>query len=192
MLSYNIRWMAWRLTNRVSLLVTCLLLLLFSCCKNEKERVKSYVEEMKATPVSLCLNQMECRINPIKGKRTPTYRMVVYVDSAECSSCALGKLRFWNPLIQEAQDKKIDIDYIFILAPKPESMDDINMELEITDLQSSIYLDTAYVFKKRNPAIPKETKYHSFLLDKKGNVQFVGSPIDSEKIKNVYYKALGF
>ena len=69
--------MAWRLTNRVSLLVTCLLLLLFSCCKNEKKQVKSYVEEMKANPVSLCLDQMECRLNPIKGKRTPTYRMVV-------------------------------------------------------------------------------------------------------------------
>lgn len=73
------------------------------------------------------------------------------------------------------------------MAPKPESIDDINMELEITDLQSSIYLDTAYVFKKYNPAIPKETKYHSFLLDKEDNVQFVGSPIDNEKIKNDYY-----
>lgn len=178
------------LTNRATLLLACLFLLLLTSCKSEKEQVKSYVEEMKANPVSLCLDQMECRLNPIKGKRTPTYRMVVYVDSAECSSCALGKLRFWNPLIQEARDKKINIDYIFILAPKPESMDDINMELEITDLQSSIYLDTAYVFKKRNPAIPKDKRYHSFLLDKKGKILFVGSPIDSEKIKNVYYRAL--
>ena len=69
-------------------------------------------------------------------------------------------------------------------------MDDINMELEITDLQSSIYLDTAYVFKKHNPTIPKDTKYHSFLLDKEGKVLFVGSPIDNKKIKNVYYKTL--
>ena len=180
------------LTNRTTLLWACLFLLLLSSCKSEKERVKNYVEEMKANPVSLCLDQMECRLNPIDGKRSRTYRMVVYVDSAECSSCALGKLRFWNPLIKEARDKKIDIDYIFILAPKPESMDDVNMELEITDLQSSIYLDTAYVFKKHNPAIPKDTKYHSFLLGKEGKVLFVGSPIDNEKIKNVYNKALGY
>lgn len=184
--------MTCRLTNRVAFLLSCLFLMILTCCKSEKDQVRSHVEEMKAKPISLCLDKMECRLNPIEGKRSRTYRMVVYVDSAECSSCALGKLRFWNPLIQEAQDKKIDIDYIFILAPKPESMDDINMELEITDLQSSLYLDTAYVFKKHNPVIPKDTKYHSFLLDKESKIVFIGSPIDNEKIKNVYNRALGF
>lgn len=172
-----------------SLLFVASFMLLISC-KGEKEKVKNHVEEMKATPISLSLDQMECRRNPIESKNNSTYRMVVYVDSAECTTCALSKLRFWNPLIKEARDKKIDIDYIFILAPRTESMDDINMELEITDLQSSIYLDTAYVFKKHNPAIPEETKYHSFLLNNKDRVVFVGSPIDNKKIKNVYYQAL--
>ena len=165
-------------------------LLVTTGCNGEKAHVKTNMEEMMANPVSLSLDQMSCRRNPIETANSKTYRMVVYVDSAECTPCALSKLRFWNPLIKEAQDKKIDIDYIFILAPRPESMDDINMELGITDLQSSIYLDTAYVFKKHNPAIPEETKYHSFLLNNKDRVVFVGSPIDNKKIKNVYYQAL--
>ena len=41
--------------------------------------------------------------------------MVVYVDSAVCSPCALGKLRFWNPLISEAKKERIDIDYVFTI-----------------------------------------------------------------------------
>lgn len=178
-----------KLKSFVSFLFVASFMLLISC-KGEKEKVKNHVEEMKATPISLSLDQMECRRNPIDGKSNSTYRMVVYVDSAECTTCALSKLRFWNPLIKEARDKKIDIDYIFILAPRTESMDDINMELGITDLQSSIYLDTAYVFKKYNPAIPKDAKYHSFLLNNKDRVVFVGNPLDNEKIKNVYYKTL--
>lgn len=158
-------------------------------CNREKRQVESNLERMKSEPISLCLDQMECRLNPLSGKENKTYRMVVYVDSAECSSCALSKLRFWNPLIKETREKKVDIDYIFILAPKKETMDDVNMELEITDLQSSIYLDTAYIFMKQNVVIPKEKKYHSFLLNKKGYTIFVGDPIKNKKIKNVYDKA---
>lgn len=77
------------------------------------------------------------------------------------------------------------------MAPKKSEMDDINLELSITDLQSSIYLDTAYVFRKKNPSIPNDRKYHSFLLDKNGKICFVGSPVDNEKIKAIYGKAIG-
>lgn len=116
--------------------------------------------------------------------------MIVYVDSTECTPCVLSKLRFWNPLIKEAQDKKTDIDYIFIIAPKPESKDDVNMELEISDLRSSIYLDTAFIFRKANPNIPKDNRFHSILLNKNNKVIMVGSPIDSEKIKEIYYRII--
>lgn len=76
----------------------------------------------------------------------------------------------WNPLIKKARTAKKGIDYVFIVAPKPSEMDDINLELSITDLKSSIYLDTAYIFRKENPSIPSDRKYHSFLLDKNGKI----------------------
>ena len=125
------------------------------------------------------------------SRKSSNYKMVVYIDSTECTSCSLNKLRFWNPLINLAKRENIKIDYIFIVAPKPSEMDDINLELSVTDLQSSIYLDTAYVFRKRNPSIPNENKYHSFLLDKNDRICFVGNPIDNEKLMMVYKKAIG-
>lgn len=176
-------------SNRILLYLLCLLMSL-SGCSREKDRVKNYMEEIKSTPVSLCLDKMYCGRNPLKDSGNKTYRMVVYVDSSECTPCALSKLRFWNPLIKEAQDKKINIDYIFIIAPKPEDKDDVSMEMEITDLRSSIYLDTAYVFRKTNPAIPKDNRFHSFLLNKENNVIMVGCPITSEKIKEIYCRAI--
>lgn len=161
-------------------------LLVMAGCNREKAHVKTNMEEMMANPVSLSLDQMSCRRNPIETTNCKTYRMVVYVDSAECTPCALSKLRFWNPLIKEARDKKINIDYVFILASKQKDMEDVNLELANTDLQSSIYLDTAYVFMKHNPVIPKEKKYHTFLLDKENKIIFVGSPTENEKIKKIY------
>ena len=160
-------------------------LFICSSCTSEKKQIKDNLELMTGTPINLSLDKMEARRNPLV-KSDSEFKMVVYVDSSECSPCALSHLRFWNPLIKEARQKKISIDYVFILAPNPETMDDVNMELDITDLGSSIYIDSDYVFKKSNSFIPKESKYHSFLLNKRNKVILIGSPIDSEKIKNMY------
>lgn len=166
-------------------IIGTMICLLFLGCKSEKEQVRDKIEQMKSRPIELCLDKLECRRNPL-NKLDKKYTMVVYVDSTECSSCALSKLRFWNPLIAEAKKKQLDIDYVFILAPKKEDMEDVNVELEITDLQSSIYVDTAFVFKMNNKDFPKENKYHSFLLNTDGKVIFIGSPIANKKVMDIY------
>ena len=93
-------------------------------------------------------------------------------------------------MITEAKKERIDIDYVFILSPKKEELEDVNMELEITDLQSSVYLDTENVFQRSNVTIPKGQQYHSFLLDKEFNVILIGSPIEKEKIKCIYKRII--
>lgn len=165
--------------------------LLFFGCKSGKEQVIDKVERMKSRPIELCLDKMICRRNPLT-KQNKKYTMVVYVDSTECSSCSLSKLRFWNPLIVEAKEKKVDIDYVFILSPRKAEMEDVDIELEITDLQSSIYLDTAFVFKDYNTTVPDDEKYHSFLLDKGLSMILVGSPIEDEKVKSTYNRLIYF
>lgn len=175
---------ALKMKAKLSIIGT-MICLLFLGCKSEKEQVRDKIEQMKSRPIELCLDKMECRRNPL-NKLDKKYTMVVYVDSTECSSCALSKLRFWNPLIAEAKKKQLDIDYVFILAPKKEDMEDVNVELEITDLQSSIYVDTAFVFKMNNKDFPKENKYHSFLLNTDGKVIFIGSPIANKKVMDIY------
>lgn len=175
---------ALKMKAKLSIIGT-MICLLFLGCKSEKEQVRDKIEQMKSRPIELCLDKMECRRNPL-SKLNKKYTMVVYVDSAECSSCALSKLRFWNPLIAEAKKKQLDIDYVFILTPKKKDMEDVNVELEITDLQSSIYVDTAFAFKKNNKDLPKENKYHSFLLNTDGKVILIGSPIANKKIMDIY------
>ena len=174
----------------ITYLVSCVLLICFAGCNNEQKKVENNLKRMTSQHISLGLNEMQCRRMPI-SRKSSSYKMVVYIDSTECTPCSLNKLRFWNPLINLAKRENIKIDYIFIVAPKPSEMDDINLELSVTDLQSSIYLDTAYVFRKRNSSIPNENKYHSFLLDKNDNICFVGNPIDNEKLMMVYKKAIG-
>lgn len=179
-----------KITFKVLTLSCILFPILIVGCKDEKKQVEKNLEQMMSQPVSLGLEKMQCRRAPLKDNGS-LYKMVVYIDSAECTPCSLSKLRFWNPLIKKARAAKKDIDYVFIVAPKPSEMDDINLELSITDLQNSIYLDTAYVFKEKNPSIPSDCKYHSFLLDHKNKIKFVGSPILNKKILKLYKETVG-
>ena len=172
-------------------IIGIMICLLFLGCKSEKEQVRDKIEQMKSCPIELCLDKMECRRNPL-NKLDKKYTMVEYIDSTECTPCALNKLRIWNPLIMEARAKGVDINYIFIVAPKPSEMDDINLELGVTDLQSSVYIDTSYEFRKLNPSMPIDNKYHSFLLGENNEILFVGSPIKNEKVKNIYKRILKF
>ena len=82
-------------------IIGMMICLLFLGCKSEKEQVRDKIEQMKSRPIELCLDKMECRRNPL-NKLDKKYTMVEYIDSTECTPCALNKLRIWNPLIMEA------------------------------------------------------------------------------------------
>ena len=77
------------------------MMLCYVRCNSETHKVESHLEEMLASPIVLKLDKMQCRKKNLDEK-TKKYRMVVFVDSTECTPCSLSKLRFWNPLIKEA------------------------------------------------------------------------------------------
>lgn len=53
---------------------------------------------MIGSKVDLCYEQMECKLQPISS-RCKKFKMIVYIDSTECTPCALSHLRYWNPII---------------------------------------------------------------------------------------------
>ena len=171
--------------NAMYIHITIFILLLCGCtCP--KSQMTNTLNKMIGTQVKLCIPQMECK--QASSKSNSNFKMIVYIDSTECTPCALSHLRYWNPLIKET--KNIDINYIFIIAPKTKEIYDINVEMEITDLENSIYLDKKYVFLKNNKNIPKETMYHTFLLDMNNKVVIVGNPIGNKRVKNLFYKII--
>ena len=159
-------------------------------CKSDKERIEGKIVQMKSHPVDLCLEKMDSRRNPLMEGHNK-YTLVVYVDSAECSPCALSKLRFWNPVIESAKKRRLDVAFVFILAPKSTEMEDVNLELDVTDLQSSIYVDTSFIFRKKNDFIPSEQEYHTFLLGQDGEILVIGNPLENGKLKAIYKKVVG-
>lgn len=62
-------------------------------------------------------------------------------------------------------------------------------QLIISDLDIPIYVDVNKAFQKQNPSIPRDMRFHYFLLDNDGKPLLIGNPITSDK-SCVYYKRL--
>lgn len=161
-----------------------------SGCKGKQEEVADKIKLMQSCPVDLCLDRMECVRDIGQTTNSSKYTMVVYVDSSQCTPCALNHLQFWNKLIDETRKGHIDISYTFILDTKNQEKEDIGVELETNSLKGCIYIDTTSVFITNNPQIPKEREYHSFLIDANNRILLVGNPVNNENVRKLYKSIL--
>ena len=163
-------------------------------CGDGRGRIKDTLAGMRKHPITLPLDRMQCRH---EGKDTvmrdsimPKLRMVVYIDSAYCTSCALDRMRQWNGLIADATKYRGQLKYVFIAAPKPEQVEDTRFSIDYSQLDSPVYVDTAYAMRAANPRLPDGSEYHTFLIDAEGNLLFVGNPLGGDELEKLYKKTV--
>ena len=163
-------------------------------CDGRRDGIKDTIAEMREHPIALPLDRMQCRYGGsdtvMRDSVTPVLRMVVYLDSAYCTPCALDRMRQWNGLIADAARYKGRLRYVFIAAPRPEQTEDTYFSIDDSQLDSPVYVDTAYAMRSANPHLPDGNEYHSFLIDADGNVLFVGNPLSGDELKDLYDKTV--
>lgn len=160
---------------------------LVSC--NGNRGIEEKINDMRSEPIKLCLEDMQCRnrygdtivVDSVK----PSYRMVVYVDSTECSPCTIDKMYMWNDAIKKAKKGGNKLRHVFIFAPKPDQIEDTYLSIESSGLDSYVYVDTAYAFRRENPHVPQDRMFHFFLIDDKDSVVIVGNPMENPKIDSL-------
>lgn len=101
-------------------------------------------------------------------------------NSYDCSSCRIAKLTDNYPLYSFADINKISVLTIF--SPDEGELDNVMRQLIISDLDIPIYVDVNKAFQKQNPSIPRDMRFHYFLLDNDGKPLLIGNPITSDKI----------
>jgi len=126
-------------------------------------------------------------MDDVKDKDS-TCRMIIFIDSTECSSCVMKSLHEWNELFY-LEDKGKVIFY-FIFSPKRGTSQDICSAFHSSGLNHPIYVDTCNVFLRANPHIPSNPIMHSFLLDENDSVLLVGNPVRNKKIEELFFKIL--
>lgn len=117
------------------------------------------------------------------------FTFVTYFDSLSCSRCQIVHLSDFTDLYEVADSVGV-LDFLVVFSPRDEEYDEVVKELVLNDFPYPVYVDYGGSFRKANACIPEDSRFHSFLLDRDGHPAFVGNPVASRKLWDLFEKAL--
>lgn len=175
---------------RLRFFISIFILLVSQSCNNND--IKDEIETFMSSPVDLALDSMQ---NVAKSVSTDSvvcdYTLVDYVDSTNCTECAITHFTDWKYLEEEIIEKGINMSFVFILEPPREYIEATKrLAKQKHGNKKNVYIDASRVLRKNNPHLPKSQTLHIFLLDKEGNVLLVGNPLRNESIEKLMYKII--
>ena len=122
-------------------------------------------------------------INP---HNSTSYKILLYVDSAGCSSCRLKQLVEWKHIIADADSLYAgEVDFLFFFQPKKRDEQELQSILRNNGFSPPVFIDTNNEIDKLN-TFPSQPDYQCFLLDRENNVLLVGNPSYSTSIWQLF------
>jgi hypothetical protein len=166
-------------------------------CDNRIESIKNNLLSMQKDSIILPLDKMICmhsenaesttlKRGTIKNK----YQYIVYVDSTQCTPCAIDGMYAWNVLMDSLRTRKSQVDFVFIVAPRKEQMEKTILSIKSSGLISDVYVDTSYVFNLSNPRLPQEEKFHYFMISKENKIVMVGDILYNPSMRKLFNKII--
>lgn len=177
----------------VSTIILLLISFVIVSCSSNKI-VKANIEHMKEKPVVIEEKSMTWWIPDSelynKYDSKDKYTLVVYADSAQCSSCFINRMIEWDEILVLENSDKHDVRFLFIIEPKKGESSLLKEKLTESGFKHPVLIDQKSLFQKANPQIPKESIYHTFLLDNNNNIILVGNPLRNYDVRKLFYKRL--
>jgi hypothetical protein len=115
------------------------------------------------------------------------FKILLYVDSAGCSSCRL-RLEQWKPLIEES-DSLFQDKLGFLLFFQPKNKKEMSYIFKMNDFDYPVFIDINNSIDRLNH-FPEKMEYQCFLLDKNNKVLMIGNPALNPKIWQLYKKQI--
>ena len=177
-------------SNRLHIFAITIILLLVSSC-SVRQSIRQELRRFQKSKASLSLEIDAVRDRNIgrESLQSEVMSMVMYYDSTECSQCRINHLSDCLPLY-ELSDSIGTFRIVTIFAPRQEEYDEVIRQLMVLDFPYPVYVDFDGSFRKANPCIPEDNRFHSFLLDKEGHPVFVGNPLASDRMMELFKEAL--
>ena len=116
--------------------------------------------------------------------------LIVYVDENSCNTCKINNLDDYKPIFELAVVNQT-FNLMIIFSPNVKNYNIIKRELMMSHFEYPIYLDQSQDFKKLNACnIPLDRGINSFLIDKECRPIYVGDPVKSGRLKNLFLQIL--
>jgi len=126
---------------------------------------------------------------PVPGGLDKKNRLVVFVDSSECTKCRISNFIRYGGAV-ELSENGCPFEVLFLLSIAPESYAEMVEYVQLSGLDFPVYIDETNAFRSLNPAVPDDSRYHSILIDDEGKVLFVGNPSAGETMWGLFQKAV--
>ena len=157
------------------------------------DSIKEMVEAMQSHQIVIPYSNMKyiCERGIVTSSfnvQSPHFQLVVFSDSTRCSSCTINRLSRWNEFLNLEREGKLQLT--FIIHPPKEEIGKVVESYYSSGLEHPILIDTCGIFLEKNPHIPEEPLYHTFLIDSIGKVVLVGNPLENGKIKELFNKII--
>lgn len=171
------------LTRR--LLPAVILVLLLTSC--ESIRMRSMMKSLQSTEIVLpeTLTKFDdgsFRRMPSSGLSGP--KMVIFIDSTNCSTCRLSKLVRYLPLEEKSAGGQ-RFRLVVLLSMKKGESSTLKDWMKNTEMPVPVYIDDGNEFRDLNPSIPEDVRFHSFFLDGNGKPLMIGDPSGSVKLMSM-------
>ena len=91
--------------------------------------------------------------------------------------------------MEDYQELDSALNLIYVINPRPEV--EVEVEAILYELGlKNVWLDRDNDFIKMNPFVPRDKKFHVFLLNKENKIELIGSPIGNKKLDKLYRKVI--
>jgi hypothetical protein len=164
---------------------------LVSCKSYRLERkIEAFMQHPIVVPQDIDQIQSEVNDSLVLNLEGKIARLIVYVDSVECSSCKVGHMHQYDEIID--YQKTVGDQYlpIFIFNPPKHIIEEFLRHLRLSYFDYPILLDEHGLFPRANPHIPTDLRLHTFLLDRDGKVVLVGDPSRNPELWELYKKTI--
>lgn len=150
---------------------------------NKSDQTKQVVIRLRSERMNLDICNSVADSTDLKG-----WKLVIYTDSTVCSSCRTSDFPQWKVLLKPFE--KRDVSTLFIFRPRYSQLHSFCHLLNAHKKDAKVVVDSTGLFRLLNPQIPDNTELHSFLVNKKNQVVFVGNPFRSDQVKELMLRII--
>lgn len=111
--------------------------------------------------------------------------LVIYYDSAECSTCRLNSINEWDFLLEKYKNRD-GFEPLYIFSPKKRDLERYRDMLVRNGEEKDIISDYKNAFSSANSRIPKSKTLHYFLIDADRKVVLAGDPLHNGLLWGLY------
>ena len=174
------------------LVILCLLAVATTGCK--KARLRAQLKELMGSTIVLpekisCVYNGEVFPMPDSLRKKP--KLIVYIDSTECTTCRLSRMEMYRPLEKIANETHM-FSLLLLLENKDLNGIPLIQYLKDMEMDITLFVDYENSFSKLNPVMHLDPRLHALLVDEFGKPQVVGDPSRSDRIMTLFLNEIHY